>query len=118
MTVHMRLTRGSNTLLSAPDQGLERRSASSPRITHYQRGSWHNFQSLTQHVQLVTALLVRALLQTKEFVGSLMTNAVYSHIQVDKEHMMEASQSLLAQGTASGEDIERYEVIDGVRVER
>jgi Uma2 family endonuclease len=31
---------------------------------------------------------------------------------------MEASPSELAQGTASGEDIERYEIIDGVRVER
>jgi Putative restriction endonuclease len=31
---------------------------------------------------------------------------------------MKASQSVLAQSTASGEDIERYEVIDGVRVER
>jgi Uma2 family endonuclease len=31
---------------------------------------------------------------------------------------MEASQSATAQSTASGEDIERYEVIDGVRVER
>jgi Uma2 family endonuclease len=32
--------------------------------------------------------------------------------------MMEVSQSVLAQSTASVEDIERYEVIDGVRVER
>jgi hypothetical protein len=31
---------------------------------------------------------------------------------------MKASQSVFAQGTASGEDIERYEVVDGVRVER
>jgi len=31
---------------------------------------------------------------------------------------MEASPSELAQGTASGEDIERYEIINGVRVER
>lgn len=31
---------------------------------------------------------------------------------------MKASNSVLAQGTASGEDIERYQVIDGVRVER
>ena len=31
---------------------------------------------------------------------------------------MKASNSILAQGTASGEDIERYEVIDGVRIER
>jgi Uma2 family endonuclease len=31
---------------------------------------------------------------------------------------MEASRAELAQGTASGEDIERYEIIDGVRVER
>lgn len=31
---------------------------------------------------------------------------------------MKASQSGLAQSTASGEDIERYEVIDGVRVEQ
>jgi Uma2 family endonuclease len=31
---------------------------------------------------------------------------------------MEASQSELAQAIASGEDIERYEIIDGVRVER
>src|SRR5262245_8561688 len=31
---------------------------------------------------------------------------------------MEASPSVLAQSTASIEDIERYEVIDGVRVER
>jgi hypothetical protein len=31
---------------------------------------------------------------------------------------MEASRSELAQGIASGEDIERYEIIDGVRVER
>ena len=31
---------------------------------------------------------------------------------------MQASQSVVAQGTASVEDIERYEVIDGVRVER
>jgi hypothetical protein len=31
---------------------------------------------------------------------------------------MKASNSILAQGTASGEDIERYEVVDGVRVER
>jgi Uma2 family endonuclease len=35
-----------------------------------------------------------------------------------KEQLMKASNSVLAQGTASGEDIERYEVIDGVRVER
>jgi Uma2 family endonuclease len=31
---------------------------------------------------------------------------------------MKASQSVIEQGTASGEDIERYEIIDGVRVER
>jgi hypothetical protein len=31
---------------------------------------------------------------------------------------MKASNSVLAHGTASGEDIEWYEVIDGVRVER
>ncbi|MGH8066245.1 MAG: Uma2 family endonuclease [Candidatus Entotheonellia bacterium] len=31
---------------------------------------------------------------------------------------MKVSQSVLAQGIASGEDIERYEIIDGVRVER
>ena len=31
---------------------------------------------------------------------------------------MQASQSVVEQGTASVEDIERYEVIDGVRVER
>jgi hypothetical protein len=31
---------------------------------------------------------------------------------------MQASQFMFAQGTTSGEDIERYEVIDGVRVER
>jgi Uma2 family endonuclease len=31
---------------------------------------------------------------------------------------MEESQAVSAQSTASGEDIERYEVIDGVRVER
>ena len=31
---------------------------------------------------------------------------------------MRASQPALTQGTASGEDVERYEVIDGVRVER
>jgi hypothetical protein len=31
---------------------------------------------------------------------------------------MEASRSELALGTTSGEDIERYEIIDGVRVER
>jgi hypothetical protein len=31
---------------------------------------------------------------------------------------MEASRTELAQGIASGEDIERYEIIDGVRVER
>jgi Uma2 family endonuclease len=31
---------------------------------------------------------------------------------------MEASRSELAQVTASGEDIERYEIIDGVRMER
>jgi hypothetical protein len=31
---------------------------------------------------------------------------------------MEASRSELAPVTASGEDIERYEIIDGVRVER
>jgi Uma2 family endonuclease len=31
---------------------------------------------------------------------------------------MKTSQSVSAQGTASGEDVERYEVIDGVRVER
>ena len=31
---------------------------------------------------------------------------------------MKASNSVLTQGTASGEDIERYEVVDGVRVER
>ncbi|MBI3329003.1 MAG: Uma2 family endonuclease [Nitrospinae bacterium] len=31
---------------------------------------------------------------------------------------MKEAQSILAQGTASGDDIERYEVIDGVRVER
>jgi hypothetical protein len=31
---------------------------------------------------------------------------------------MKASNSVLAHGTASGEDIEGYEVIDGVRVER
>jgi hypothetical protein len=29
---------------------------------------------------------------------------------------MQASRSLLAQGTASGEDVERYEIIDGVRL--
>jgi Uma2 family endonuclease len=31
---------------------------------------------------------------------------------------MKASNSILTQGPASGEDIERYEVVDGVRVER
>ena len=31
---------------------------------------------------------------------------------------MKASNSVLTQGPASGEDIERYEIIDGVRVER
>ena len=31
---------------------------------------------------------------------------------------MKASQSTFVQGSASGEDIERYEIIDGVRVER
>jgi hypothetical protein len=31
---------------------------------------------------------------------------------------MKASHTLLARGTASGEDIERYEVIDGVCLER
>ena len=31
---------------------------------------------------------------------------------------MKASNSVLTQGTASDEDIERYEVVDGVRVER
>jgi Uma2 family endonuclease len=31
---------------------------------------------------------------------------------------MNASQSALAQGTATGEDIERYEIIEGVHVER
>jgi len=31
---------------------------------------------------------------------------------------MKESQSVLAQSTVSGEDIERYEVIDGVRVKR
>jgi Uma2 family endonuclease len=31
---------------------------------------------------------------------------------------MKASNSVLPQGTASGEDIERYEVVDGMRVER
>ena len=31
---------------------------------------------------------------------------------------MNASNSELTQGTASGEDIERYEVVDGMRVER
>jgi Uma2 family endonuclease len=35
-----------------------------------------------------------------------------------KEQLMKAPNSILAQGAASGEDIERYEVIDGVRVER
>jgi Uma2 family endonuclease len=35
-----------------------------------------------------------------------------------KEQLMKVPNSILAQGTASGEDIERYEVIDGVRVER
>jgi Uma2 family endonuclease len=35
-----------------------------------------------------------------------------------KEQIMKASQSVFAQGIASVEDIERYEVIDGVRVER
>jgi Putative restriction endonuclease len=35
-----------------------------------------------------------------------------------KERLMKASNSVLAQGPASGEDIERYEVVDGVRVER
>jgi Uma2 family endonuclease len=32
--------------------------------------------------------------------------------------MMKASQSIFTQGSASGEDIERYEITDGVRVER
>jgi hypothetical protein len=32
--------------------------------------------------------------------------------------MMKASRSIFAQGSASGEDIERYEITDGVRVER
>ncbi len=31
---------------------------------------------------------------------------------------MKASNSPLTQGPASGEDVERYEIIDGVRVER
>ena len=31
---------------------------------------------------------------------------------------MNASNSILTQGPAAGEDIERYEVVDGVRVER
>jgi Uma2 family endonuclease len=35
-----------------------------------------------------------------------------------KEQLMKASNSALTQGPASGEDIERYEVVDGVRVER
>jgi Uma2 family endonuclease len=35
-----------------------------------------------------------------------------------KELLMKASNSVLTQGPASGEDIERYEIIDGVRVER
>jgi hypothetical protein len=35
-----------------------------------------------------------------------------------KEQLMKASHSALAQGTASGEDTEWYEVIDGVRVEQ
>jgi hypothetical protein len=33
-----------------------------------------------------------------------------------EEQLMKASQSVFAQGTASGEDIERYDVIDGVCV--
>jgi Uma2 family endonuclease len=35
-----------------------------------------------------------------------------------KELLMKASNSILTQDPASGEDIERYEVVDGVRVER
>jgi Uma2 family endonuclease len=35
-----------------------------------------------------------------------------------KEQLMKASNSPLTQGPASDEDIERYEVVDGVRVER
>ena len=42
---------------------------------------------------------------------------IIEHIRRE-EHVMEASRSELAQVTASGEDIERYEIIDGVRVER
>ena len=35
-----------------------------------------------------------------------------------EEHVKEASPSELAQGTTWGRDTERYEIIDGVRVDR
>jgi Uma2 family endonuclease len=50
--------------------------------------------------------------------ASLIPGLLTTLDNTQKEQLMRASHSVLAQGTASGEDIERYEIIDGVRVER
>ena len=113
---HVGQPRPSEHVGSTPREA-QRCSPRTPLLTHLSKSVLAQRSMPHQHVQLVTALPRWALRQTKE-LGKLDDNRCILQRTRRKEQPMKASNSVLTQGTASGEDIERYEVVDGVRVER